>query len=175
MIIDGKLWHYLAVKGFSALLRGITSEHKGVFYCLNCFHLYSTDKKLKKHEKVCNDHDYCYVEMPEEYNKIFKYNHGEKSIKVPFIIYADLESLKNCPFNSTINILDCYRGKDCIESFRKNLKDHATKQSTMKKKEMIPLTDEENKSYEKQKKCYICKKSLVRIKMIKMHLNNVKK
>ena len=28
----------------------------------------------------------------------------------------------------------------------------------MKKKEMIPLTDKENKSYEKQKVCYICKK-----------------
>ena len=26
------------------------------------------------------------------------------------------------------------------------------------KKEMIPLTDEKNKSYEKQKVCYICKK-----------------
>ena len=31
--------------------------------------------------------------MPEEDNKILQYNHGEKSIKVPFIIYADLESL----------------------------------------------------------------------------------
>ena len=30
----------------------------------------------------------------------------------------------------------------------------------MKKKEMIPLTDKENKSYEKQKACYICKKEL---------------
>ena len=66
MIIDGKLWHYLAVKIFSALLRRITSKYKGVFYCLNCFHSYGTEKKLKKHEKVCNDHDYCYVEMPEE-------------------------------------------------------------------------------------------------------------
>ena len=28
----------------------------------------------------------------------------------------------------------------------------------MKKKEMIPLTEEENKSYEKQKVCYLCKK-----------------
>ena len=26
-------------------------------------------------------------------NKILKYNHGEKSMKVPFITYADLESL----------------------------------------------------------------------------------
>ena len=30
--------------------------------------------------------------MPKEDNKVLKYNHGEKSIKVPFIIYADLES-----------------------------------------------------------------------------------
>ena len=31
--------------------------------------------------------------MPEEYNKILKYNEGEKSVRVPFIIYADLERL----------------------------------------------------------------------------------
>ena len=31
--------------------------------------------------------------MPEENNKILKYNQGEKPIKVPFIIYADLECL----------------------------------------------------------------------------------
>ena len=33
------------------------------------------------------------VEMPEEGNKVLKYNHGEKSIKAPLIIYADLECL----------------------------------------------------------------------------------
>ena len=31
--------------------------------------------------------------MPEKDNKILKYNHGEKSMKVPFVIYADLEPL----------------------------------------------------------------------------------
>ena len=30
--------------------------------------------------------------MPKENNKLSKYNNGEKSMKVPFIIYADLES-----------------------------------------------------------------------------------
>ena len=29
--------------------------------------------------------------MPDEDNKIIKYNQGQKSIKSPFIIYADLE------------------------------------------------------------------------------------
>ena len=37
-----------------------------------------------------NDHDFCYVEMPSEENKILKYNHGEKPLKAPFMIYADL-------------------------------------------------------------------------------------
>ena len=31
--------------------------------------------------------------MPDEDNKFLKYNLGEKSLKVPFIIYADLECL----------------------------------------------------------------------------------
>ena len=31
--------------------------------------------------------------MPKEDNKMLKYQHGEKYMKVPFIIYLDLESL----------------------------------------------------------------------------------
>ena len=77
----------------SALFRGITGNNNGDFYCLNCFKSYTTENKLKKHKKVCETHDYCYVQMPEEGNKILKYNHGEKSMNFPFIIYADLESL----------------------------------------------------------------------------------
>ena len=50
-ITDGKKWHYLTVKSLSALFRGITSNHKEDFYCLNCFHSYSTKEKLKKHKK----------------------------------------------------------------------------------------------------------------------------
>ena len=48
MITDGEKWHYFAVKHLSALLKGISSKHKGDFYCINCFHSYSTKEKLKK-------------------------------------------------------------------------------------------------------------------------------
>ena len=50
-----------------------------------------TENKLKKHKNVCENHDYCYVEMLEEDNKISKYNQDEKFMKVPFTIYADLK------------------------------------------------------------------------------------
>ena len=93
MITDGKKWHYLAVKSLSALIRGITSKYDWDFYCLNCFHSYIIKNKLEKHGRVCNYYDYCYVEMPDENNKILKHNHGEKSIKAPSIIYGDLQCL----------------------------------------------------------------------------------
>ena len=93
MITDGEKWHYLAVKKSSALLRGVTGNNNGDFYCLNCFRTYTTENKLETHKKVCENHDYCCIEMSNEDNKILKYNHGEKSMKPPFIIYADLESL----------------------------------------------------------------------------------
>ena len=54
--------------------------------------MYSTKNKLKKHEKVCNGHDYCYIEMPNGNDKILKCNLGEKSMKAPFIIYADIDN-----------------------------------------------------------------------------------
>ena len=75
MITDGKNWHYLAIKKLSALLRGIISNHKDNFYCLNCFHSYTTKNKLEKRYDICKNQDCCYVEMPEKDSKILKYDH----------------------------------------------------------------------------------------------------
>ena len=123
------------------------------------FSLVQNRKELKKHERVCNGHDYCFVEMPNEDNKILKYNYGEKSLKCPAFIYADLvfawknaliskwswkilygEKTKhtpsvyslftNCLFGATKNKLDCYKEKDCIRRFCKDLREDAIKTST---------------------------------------------
>ena len=59
IITDGEKWHYLAVKSLPALFRGITSKHEGDFYYLNCFQSYTTENKLKKHKKMCENHDFC--------------------------------------------------------------------------------------------------------------------
>ena len=93
MITNGEKWHYLTVKNLPELLRGITSTHHGDFYCLNCFRSYRTINKFELHKKICGNHDYCCIEMPTKDNNIIKYNQGEKSIKMPFTIYADLECL----------------------------------------------------------------------------------
>ena len=188
MITDGEKWHYLAVKSLPALLNGIISNRNGDFYCLNCFRAYNTKNKLETHKKICENYDYCHVEMTNGNNKIIKYNQGEKSIKSPFIIYADLECLlekisacynnpeesstteinkhtlsdyllfKHCSFDKTKNKLDYYRGDDCMKKFCLNLREHATKIINYEKKKMMSLPKKEEENYNNQKVCYICKK-----------------
>ena len=157
MISNGENWHYIVVKSLPGLLKGIASNHNEDFYCLNCFCAYTTKNKLEEHKKICENNKYCHVEMPNEDNKIIKYNQGEKSIKSPFIIYADLECLlekmnscynsleesstteinkhtpsgyslfTHCLFDKTKNKLDYYRGEDCMKKFCKDLREYATK------------------------------------------------
>ena len=169
-----------------ALLRGITGNNNADFYCINCFRSYTTKNKLEKHKIAC--------EMPDE-DKILKYNHGEKSTRAPFVIYADLECLlekmstcrnnpkkssttkvnKNIPpgyslftcclFDTTKNKLDYYTGKNCMKKFCKDSKEHATKIINHETKEVIPLTKEKKKIHCRQKT--YAKKDLVLMITIK--------
>ena len=188
MITDGEKWHYLTVKNLPGLLRGITSTHKEDFCCLNCFHSYRTKNKLEAHKKICENDNYCNVEIPTKNKNIIKYNQGEKSIKLPFVVYPDLECLlekmsmyqnnpkelstteinkhtasgyslfTHCSFDKTKNKLNHYKGKDCMKKFCKDLREHATKTINYEKKTMIPLTTEEKSYHNEQEICYICKK-----------------
>ena len=126
--------------------------------------------------------------MPTKDSNTIKYNQGEKSIKLPFVVYADLECLlekistcqnnpnesstteinkhapsgyslfTNCSFDKSKNKLDHHRGKDCMKKFCRDLRTHATKIVNYEKKKMIPLTIKEKIHYNEQEICYICKK-----------------
>ena len=62
ILYNGKLCNR-PIKSLSKLLKGKSSDHKGDFYCLNCFNLYSTENRLKEHEEICNKNDSCRI-MP---------------------------------------------------------------------------------------------------------------
>ena len=78
MISAGKKYHYFSGTNLSGLLQGNSSNHRGDFYCLNCFNLYITENKLKEHEEICNSHNSCRIEMSEQVNKAIKHNPEEK-------------------------------------------------------------------------------------------------
>ena len=61
-----------------------------------------------------------------------------------------------------------------MEKFCKDLKEDATKIINYERKEMIPLTDEENQSYKKQKVCLYARKYLVLIIIITIIKNIIK-
>ena len=53
MITDNQNnWHYLTIKNMKRLIRGVTSNHQGDFFCRNCMHSYPTESAPKKHEQL---------------------------------------------------------------------------------------------------------------------------
>ena len=134
---------------------------------MGCLNSFWTDNALKNHERLCDNNDHCHIEMPTEDNKTLKYNHGEKSLKALFTIYADLEYLLIKEQSCQNNPKESYTERKAkhehsgyslslISSF--NSEELATKITNHEEKDMIPLTDNENKFYEEQRECHICKK-----------------
>ena len=171
-------WHYLAVKILSTLLHGITSKHKGDFHCLNCLNSFRTENKLTFHEKVCKNKDFCGTVMPSEKDNILEFKQYMKSDKMPYIVYADIESLikkldgcANNPENSSATkigehipcgylILSIWafenietkhildRGEDCMKKFCTSLKEHTTNVIKLNVPNQIPVVLHKGSNYD---------------------------
>ena len=141
--------HYVAVKSLSRLLSKQNSKHKEAeHFCTNCLNGFESETIRDEHYEYCRSKDSVRVEMPTK-NPIVKYADGQYQFKVPFVIYADFESIlvpvsgapNNPEMSSTrgINVhqpsgwcmyskfaygkvtnpLKQYRGRDCVSKFCK--------------------------------------------------------
>ena len=86
MIPNGKGWHCLEVKILSALLREVTPEHHGDFYCLNCLHSFATENKGESRKNVCENKNLCNFIMPSEDTNILEFNQYQQSDEVLFLL-----------------------------------------------------------------------------------------
>ena len=137
MIANDEGWHYVAGKTLPASLIGTTSKNN-----------------LESLRRICENKDFCKIVMPSEDIKIFEFGQYKKSEKASFIIYADLQYLKentdwwksnlenssttkggkHIPsgfpmstmslFKSTDNKHDVHSSKDCMKKFRETLREH---------------------------------------------------
>ena len=98
---------------------------------------------------------------PEESDKKIKAMHESSGYSL----------ITDCSFDKSKNKHDYYRERDCMERFSKDLINQAMKIINYEKKEIIALTNDEEKPYEKQKVCYICKKKFCTDKNVKKNLN----
>ena len=87
--------HYTWVKNISRLLSSQVSNHREKHhFCLRCLNPFWCHKSLEKHLEYCRNYEAVKIEMPKKgKNDILKFKNYCNSEKVPFIIYADTESL----------------------------------------------------------------------------------
>ena len=147
----GNKKHYIAVKSLPRLLSRQNSKHKEMqYFCTNCLNGFTSEATRDEHYTYCNSKDSVRVEMPTR-NPTVKYNDSQYQFKVPFVIYADFESIliplsgaaNNPEILSTrgINIhtpsgwciyskfadglgvdgFPQYRGRDCVSKFCKRI------------------------------------------------------
>ena len=139
--------HYTAIKSLSRLLSSSNSMHKcKQHFCTNCLQGFDQELSRDRHRVYCEDNETVRVEMPRKGSKI-EFCDGRNQFKVPFIMYADFESIlepiqgpnpvpmgpytsevtKHSPsglcvyskfaYGEVKDPLRLYRGKDCLEKF----------------------------------------------------------
>ena len=93
LISERENQHYCWIKNMSRLLTSQISKHRTRrFYCLRCLNSFYTAESLEKHDLYCSNHDVVKVELPNEENNTLSFNNYNKSMRVPFVVYADFEA-----------------------------------------------------------------------------------
>ena len=92
LISDKEKQHYCLIKSLSRLISSQVSKQNGSMeICRRCLNHFPNKKKLKIHEEYCSNNEVVKIEMPKE-GSLISFNHHNRSIKVPFVFYADFEA-----------------------------------------------------------------------------------
>ena len=113
LISDGEKQHYCLIKSLSRLLSSQMSKHDHTnVFCLNCLNHFPNEQKLKIHEEYCLKNQAIRIEMPEK-GSFISFIHHNRSIKVPFVVYADFEAfteeIPTCEQNEKFSFTQKYQ------------------------------------------------------------------
>ena len=92
LVSDEDKQHYCLIKSMSRLLSMQTSKHKEkCFICRRCYNPFNSEGSLAKHTDYCSSHKAVKIEMSQE-GSVLKFENFVRSMRVPFVVYADFES-----------------------------------------------------------------------------------
>ena len=151
LITDQNRKHYVVIKSLKRLLSRQNSKHKeSQHFCTNCSQGIAEQRSRDEHYEYCQSNEAVRIEMPNS-KPIVQYSDGQYQFKVPFMMYADFESIleavqgaSNNPnvsstrgvnihtlfgwcvyskfsYGEVTNPLAQYRGSDCVEKFCKHI------------------------------------------------------
>ena len=85
--------HYVWIKNFNKLCAGVTKNKAKKYFCKHCIQHFPNEDRLEKHMMDCIVLTKCQaIQMPNE-GEVIKFKSFRETVKIPFVIYADLESL----------------------------------------------------------------------------------
>ena len=147
LISERGIRHYTAIKSLIRLLSRSNSKHHGKQHvCNNCLQSFTLESSRDEHQVYCEDNETIRVEMPQK-GPTVEFCDGQNQFKVPFIMYADFESILKpiqgpnpaptgsytsevtkhsssgwCVYSKFVygevkDRLKLYRGKDCLEKY----------------------------------------------------------
>ena len=185
LLTEGNKSHYILIKKINALLKsGKTSKH----YCIYCFHGFVLKKTLLNHIDLCKYHGAQKTLLPKESEKFLYFKDYSMVRRVPYVIYADFESVLSpvhtCTQRKGISSttvkqihIPCgycfivvspfkiyeprvYRGSDCISHFLKNLFKWEQKIiKRLKSPVKMRMTEADKLNFKQSKNCYMCGKA----------------
>ena len=153
LIKEGDNSHYCLVKNLSRLLGKRTYHNGQHYYCSNCLHGFTEQRKLDEHIETCYKHRTQKLVFPDSQDAKVHFKNVKNQLRAPFVIYADFECyttrIATCDNNPTrssttnyqkhepsgfsyIVVSSCdrytrapvvYRGKDVVSTFFKRLID----------------------------------------------------
>ena len=94
LMSKGEKRHYCVIRNFSRLLGNRTKHNGENHYCNYCLHGFSRRELLEDHVPYCLPNGPQKMTFPKtEQEKWVQFKHVRKQLKVPYVIYLDLESL----------------------------------------------------------------------------------
>ena len=190
LIKDGEKSHYCLIRNFSRLMSHRTA-HKGTqYFCYNCLHAFTTQRRLDKHMPLCYQQRAQKIVFPDK-EKTVKFKNIKKQLRVPFIIYADFEcytekiaSPPNNPNRTNTTAYQhhkpsgfsymvvsvkqdytkapvVYRGPNVVDTFFDNIiREEFRILDILKKPQSMNLTCEEEQAFQQAQDCHICDQPL---------------
>ena len=112
LITDGKeKQYYCWIKNFARLLRSQVTKHEHkAYFCKRCLNHFTTPEKLNEHIEICQGKSACKIEVPKP-SETISFKNFKKSMRVPFVIYADFEAVTEKIDSATPNPEKSYTEK----------------------------------------------------------------
>ncbi|XP_044578974.1 uncharacterized protein LOC123261446 [Cotesia glomerata] len=175
------IFHFAFIRNLSRLVKSsITKGKTKLFFCDRCLCHFKLESSYQRHYTDCLSHNKVKMSLPSQENKILSFKNHSFKDPVPFVVYADLESVLeqetehiqkhtphsiayylHCNYDNSLSKFNINRSSECIKWFVQELETISHQVSNLLRNPLpLPkLNNEEQRSFNQAVNCHICGKS----------------